>query len=476
MSSEKDPRLVASGPGRLPSNTVGANAFIDGGPGGSLAWVKSRIENVQAEIDALRARVDGHDGEIDDIKDRLDDLENEVADLVDRLDYLDPDKSGIRRIRTVATLADLKAVADPQDGDFIHCAELGTFRYDAAKVLSQDNQTVVRPNGVVPANPGRWILSNYGQLRAPNGTATLDSNSVVVQPVTKVDRLDTLDDLRAISTEFVDFVRDRFKHVGETETVYRYDNTVSGPDNGLSVIKPLGVDVGDFGRWVPIEYRQRALPHGLATIDEDGWLGQIPRNFQFVSTVGSGADAIRNLDPNTSSRMIYASGWTGPLDHYGAYYYDPYATGEDNGRSVIRPNSVGPGDPGRWVSLDYFQRNAPWGVPSLDGNGRLRVRRRVATVTDNHFLASSFDFDIVAYTLTTTSTYNCNIPIEGSHEGDVLRVVLLDAPAHEDAKVIVRIFDGPALEFLGRESGDAFNVDLVFIGGTWTVLATSMMP
>lgn len=92
-----------------------------------------------------------------------------------RLDILQTDDEGVRRIRTVASVADLQAVTDHPNGTVIEVAGVGLYRFDDASSLAELSPLVIKPTDV-GAGVGRWIVHGYGMINVANGIAGLDTN------------------------------------------------------------------------------------------------------------------------------------------------------------------------------------------------------------------------------------------------------------------------------------------------------------
>lgn len=82
--------------------------------------------------------------------------------------------AGIQKIRSVATVAALKAVTGQATGDHIVVVDTGLFQFDGASLATSDDVTVVTPT----AGGGRW-LGVGRSARVANGYAPLDATAKV---------------------------------------------------------------------------------------------------------------------------------------------------------------------------------------------------------------------------------------------------------------------------------------------------------
>lgn len=101
---------------------------------------------------------------------------NRAAYLKRRLDLIQHDDEGIRRLRSVGSFAELKALADRPDGTICSVANVGLYRFDGASIVDELAPLALRPNTVGPSDPGRWLVHGVGDgmLNVPNGLPTLD--------------------------------------------------------------------------------------------------------------------------------------------------------------------------------------------------------------------------------------------------------------------------------------------------------------
>lgn len=98
--------------------------------------------------------------------------------LKERLLYLDPTKEGLRRFRSVASIAALQALTDRPDGTVIEVAGVGLYRFDASSSATELSPLVVKPTDI-SSGSGRWLVHGYGMLNAPYGIPTLDASGRV---------------------------------------------------------------------------------------------------------------------------------------------------------------------------------------------------------------------------------------------------------------------------------------------------------
>lgn len=96
--------------------------------------------------------------------------------LYDRLMYLDPTRGGVRRLRSFATEAALKASTDYQDGTIAVVGQRAIYRYDASSTAAPASPWTLKPDDGGAA--GRWrVLAVGGDLfGATNGIPILNAN------------------------------------------------------------------------------------------------------------------------------------------------------------------------------------------------------------------------------------------------------------------------------------------------------------
>ena len=106
-----------------------------------------------------------------------------LAQLADRTAYLKAkagiDADGAKRIRTVADVAALKAIAGADRADKDVAIVLGTgsgvYLFSAGSTVAGDDMNVVQPT----SGTGRWIHVDYFRRGWDNGVATLDADGAV---------------------------------------------------------------------------------------------------------------------------------------------------------------------------------------------------------------------------------------------------------------------------------------------------------
>lgn len=98
---------------------------------------------------------------------------NRAEYLRDRLQFVDPDKSGVRRLRRFGSIADLQASIDFPDGSFAYVDGLGLYQFSAASEALNRSPFVVTPASV-GGGAGRWLLEAFGALNVPFGLPQLD--------------------------------------------------------------------------------------------------------------------------------------------------------------------------------------------------------------------------------------------------------------------------------------------------------------
>ena len=97
-------------------------------------------------------------------------LSNRTSYLKDRLLYLDPTRSGVMRVRTVADLDALRAISSSYraDGDAAYVKRLGLYFFeelalDESVNATGDSRQFIRPDDVASdSDPGRWVHSQAG--------------------------------------------------------------------------------------------------------------------------------------------------------------------------------------------------------------------------------------------------------------------------------------------------------------------------
>jgi hypothetical protein len=110
----------------------------------------------------------------------LQQVANRTRQTKNRLDLIAPSTDGIRALRTVASLAALRAIGavDHTDNSYAVVEDLGVYRYDIDSLQTPLDPVVVQPTDVVGAGtPGRWHLVAIGKgcLGIANGIAQCDS-------------------------------------------------------------------------------------------------------------------------------------------------------------------------------------------------------------------------------------------------------------------------------------------------------------
>lgn len=81
--------------------------------------------------------------------------------LNDRLLHIDPLKEGVRRFRSFASVAALKATTDHVDNTLAYIDQFGVFVYDSASVIANDDVNLIQPASLPAA--GRWVRTDRDQ-------------------------------------------------------------------------------------------------------------------------------------------------------------------------------------------------------------------------------------------------------------------------------------------------------------------------
>lgn len=104
---------------------------------------------------------------------------NRSAHVKQRLYANDPDGTGVRRLRSVASLAALRAVTLLPADSVILVRGVGLYTYAADSLAAELEPQVIRP-AVIPAEvSGRWLLVNSGLIGVANGLAPLNESGKV---------------------------------------------------------------------------------------------------------------------------------------------------------------------------------------------------------------------------------------------------------------------------------------------------------
>ncbi len=100
-----------------------------------------------------------------------------TAHLKDRLEFIDPDKTGVRRLRQFATIAALQASTDHPDGTLAVCdANSVLYKFVALETTAEAVPAIVKPTDV-GGGAGRWVMQGFGALNVANGIPQLDTNA-----------------------------------------------------------------------------------------------------------------------------------------------------------------------------------------------------------------------------------------------------------------------------------------------------------
>lgn len=104
-----------------------------------------------------------------------------TAYLRDRLDFIDPTKEGVRRIRRIASVAELQEVTDRPDGTVVKVDGGEQYQFLAANIEAERLPFVVKPTDIVHPAPGRWVARALTTelLNVANGVPQLDENAKV---------------------------------------------------------------------------------------------------------------------------------------------------------------------------------------------------------------------------------------------------------------------------------------------------------
>lgn len=107
-------------------------------------------------------------------------LGNRTRQNKNRIDAIAPSTDGVRKLRTVGSLAALRAIgaSDHTDNSYALVEDIGLYRYDLASLLTALDPVIVQPTDVVGGGtPGRWhlIALGRGALDAAYGVPQCDS-------------------------------------------------------------------------------------------------------------------------------------------------------------------------------------------------------------------------------------------------------------------------------------------------------------
>lgn len=147
----------------------------------------------------------------------------------------------------VDTPADLRGIVgnDRSIASLIDGGSGGFFRYDTSSTATDDGETVIKPDAIASADPGRWLA--YFP-RVGKGAGQLSTNAD--RNVTDVTELRSIDP----STESLD-ANTAVNLLGYTDpgdggggTLY-WDASSTETDNGGTIFKPDSLGVSDPGRW-----------------------------------------------------------------------------------------------------------------------------------------------------------------------------------------------------------------------------------
>lgn len=103
-------------------------------------------------------------------------LEVSIQSALNRAEFLSAvQATGVPRVRSVSSIAALKAVTGQTTGDHVVVKDLGFFQFEAAAVLTSDDVNIVTPT----VGGGRWLLNTRALRGAINGLASLDATARV---------------------------------------------------------------------------------------------------------------------------------------------------------------------------------------------------------------------------------------------------------------------------------------------------------
>lgn len=117
---------------------------------------------------------------VETVEDPLQRSANRTAFLKAGLDVIDPNRSGVRRLRTYATLAALRAETVLQDGTVaMVAANRGLYFFDATLGGLSTDTLMQTPNGFAPGDLGRWLAVGVGFFGVANGYPQLLPNGKI---------------------------------------------------------------------------------------------------------------------------------------------------------------------------------------------------------------------------------------------------------------------------------------------------------
>lgn len=166
----------------------------------------------------------------------------------DRILYVDPDKTGIRKFRSVTGSAGtVRAITDHTNGDYILWANFGVWlRYDSASASADDGVLALKPDDV--AGSGRWVCDfltggNFANRHVVLDTSTKVPSSLIHNGAQSAPQ--TLYNLThsTTSTSFVTIGSDltvSSPAIGYLEMAY--DITADPPSGSLSIYRIQFVD------------------------------------------------------------------------------------------------------------------------------------------------------------------------------------------------------------------------------------------
>lgn len=103
----------------------------------------------------------------------LQDAADRTAYLKARIEHVDPDGMGVRRLRRVASFADLRALTDHPDRSIIVVGVIGLYQFFAESTLDELEPEIIKP----ASGGGRWLDVSRGAKDVANGVPQLNASA-----------------------------------------------------------------------------------------------------------------------------------------------------------------------------------------------------------------------------------------------------------------------------------------------------------